>query len=135
MPLICKMNILSVMGIALVSIVLITVLKQYRPEFAVPVEICAAVILIFLILSPFTEILNSVNRLIQLSGIDPAYFKLLVKAIGIVIIVQLAADTCRDSGSSALAHKVELAGRVAVILTVLPMVATVAEFAMGLIKG
>lgn len=129
------MNILSVLGVALVSAVLVTVLKQYRPEFAVPVEICAAVVVILLIISPFTEILNAVNSLVNLSGIDPEYFKLLVKAIGVVIVVQLAADTCRDNGSSALAHKVELAGRVAVILIVMPMVITVAEFAIGLIKG
>lgn len=129
------MNILSVLGIALVSVVLVTVLKQYRSEYAILVEISAAVVIILLLIPPLNGILDSVNSLIDLSGIDEKYFQLLVKAIGVIIVVQLAADTCRDSGSTALAHKVELAGRVAVLIIVMPMVAAVAQFAVGLIKG
>lgn len=129
------MNILSVLGIALVSVVLVTVLKQYRSEYAILVEICAAVVIILLLIPSINGILDSVNSLIDLSGIDRRYFQLLVKAIGVIIVVQLAADTCRDSGSTALAHKVELAGRVAVLIIVMPMVAAVAQFAVGLIKG
>ena len=129
------MNLLSILGIALIAVVLVTVLRQYNPEFAIPVEIGAAVLIVVLLISPVTEILESLRSMLRLSGIDSGYFALLIKAIGIIVVVQLAADTCRDSGNSALAHKVELAGRVAVILITLPMVTSVAEFAIGLIKG
>lgn len=129
------MNLLSILGIALIAVVLVAVLRQYNPEFAIPVEICAVLLILVLLISPVTQILESVRSLLRVSGIDSTYFTLLIKAIGVVIIVQLAADTCRDSGNSALAHKVELAGRVAVILIALPMVTAVAEFAIGLIKG
>lgn len=129
------MNILAVLGIALVSVTLVTVLKQYRSEFAIPVEICAVAVIILLLISPFTEILHSFGELMEISGIDRGYFKILLKSIGVILVVQLAADTCRDNGSSALANKVELAGRISVILLVMPMIASVAEFAIGLIKG
>ena len=129
------MNIFSILGIALVAAVLISLLRQYKPEFALPVEICAAVLIIALLLPTVTEILDSLRNMIELSGMDIRYFTLLAKAVGITVIVQLTADACRDSGESALAHKVEFAGRAAVIVLALPMLTTVADFAIGLIKG
>ncbi len=129
------MNIFSILGIALVAAVLISLLRQYKPEFALPVEICAAVLIIALLLPTVTEIFDSLRDMIELSGMDIRYFTLLAKAVGITVIVQLTADACRDSGESALAHKVEFAGRAAVIVLALPMLTTVADFAIGLIKG
>ena len=129
------MDILPILGIALVAAVLVVLLRQYKPEFALPVEICAAVLILALLIPTVTDIFHSLRDLIDLSGMDVQYFSLLVKAVGITVIVQLTADACRDSGETALAHKVEFAGRAAVILMILPMLAAVAEFAIGLIEG
>ena len=44
------MNILPILGIALVAAVLVVLLRQYKPEFALPVEICAAVLILALLI-------------------------------------------------------------------------------------
>ena len=44
-----------------------------------------------------------------------------VKSLGICYLTQLASETCRDSGYSAIATKIELTGKVTIILMALPM--------------
>ena len=50
-------------------------------------------------------------------------------------MAQFAADACRDAGESSLASKVELAGKVAVILMALPLFEAIANTAITLIGG
>ena len=46
--------------------------------------------------------------------------KMLLKIGGISLLMDFAAQTCRDAGENGLALKVELAGRVMLILLALP---------------
>ena len=57
----------------------------------------------------------------------------LFKCLGICYVVQLSADSCRDAGQQAIASKVELAGKVAVLALALPMLKTVVSFLDDLI--
>ena len=60
---------------------------------------------------------------------------LLLKALGVSVLTQLAADACRDSGETALSNKVELAGKVTILLLCLPLVKAMIQLSAGLIKG
>jgi hypothetical protein len=68
-----------------------------------------------------------------LGGNSP--FTMLVKALGVCVTTQLAADVCRDSGSGSLANIVELGGRLLVLGLSLPLLKSIAELAVGLIRG
>lgn len=129
------MNIIPILGIAIVTVLLTSLLRQYRPEYAVAAEIVAVILILILLTVSLSDILSSLRSIMRLSGMENGYLSLLIKALGISILVQLAADTCRDAGNSALAHKVELAGRVGIVLLTMPMILAVAEFAIRLIKG
>ncbi|MCL1952872.1 MAG: hypothetical protein FWF60_08605, partial [Oscillospiraceae bacterium] len=62
-------------------------------------------------------------------------YTMLVKALGVCVTTQLAADICRDSGSASLANTVELGGRLLVLGLTLPLLKGIAELAVGLIRG
>jgi stage III sporulation protein AD len=62
-------------------------------------------------------------------------FTMLAKALGIGVTTQLAADICRDSGSISLANLVELGGRLLILSLALPLLKSMAEMAVGLIRG
>lgn len=49
-------------------------------------------------------------------GLNSDYIMLIFKVVGIAYIIQLAAQICTDAGESAIASKVELAGRVMILL-------------------
>lgn len=115
------MEIIKIVAIAIVCALLCAVLKQYKPEYAIVVQLAASVLILLLVASAMGDLINAIRELIDGSGIDTGYLTLLLKALGVAILTQLAADACRDSGETALSNKVELAGKVTILLLCLPL--------------
>jgi stage III sporulation protein AD len=129
------MEIVKIVAIAIVCALLCTVLKQYKPEYAIVVQLAASVFILLLVVSAMGDLINAVRELVNGSGIDTEYLTLLLKALGVAVLTQLAADACRDSGETALSNKVELAGKVTILLLCLPLVKAMIQLSAGLIKG
>lgn len=129
------MEIIKIVAIAIVCALLCAVLKQYKPEYAIVVQLTASVLILLLVASAMGDLINAIRELIDGSGIDTGYLTLLLKALGVAILTQLAADACRDSGETALSNKVELAGKVTILLLCLPLVKAMIQLSAGLIKG
>ncbi len=129
------MEIVKIVAIAIVCALLCTVLKQYKPEYAIVVQLAASVFILLLVVSAMGDLINAVRELVNGSGIDTEYLTLLLKALGVAVLTQLAADACRDSGETALSNKVELAGKVTILMLCLPLVKAMIQLSAGLIKG
>ena len=80
-------------------------------------------------------LLASLRRLLEAGGVSSAYLSVVLKAAGICFITQLTADTCRDAGETALAGKAELAGRVLMLLTAVPLLEDVLTLVTTLVNG
>ena len=129
------MEIIKIVAIAIVCALLCAVLKQYKPEYAIVVQLAASVLILLLVASAMGDLINAIRELIDGSGIDTGYLTLLLKALGVAILTQLAADAGRDRGAPALSNKVELAGKVTILLLCLPLVKAMIQLSAGLIKG
>lgn len=68
------------------------------------------------------RVISEFDGLIARCGIEPRYFKLVVKLSGIAYVTKFAGDICRDSGESAIGAKVELAGKVMVFALTVPVI-------------
>ena len=121
------MNGVSLAGLAVVVALLTVVVRQYKAEYGMAVGVAGGVLLLVLVLAQMAGMLDSLTGLIERAGIHQEWLSLLLKALGICYITQFASDCCRDAGESALASKAELAGRVAVVLLALPMLAQLLE--------
>ena len=53
------------------------------------------------------------------------YMPILLKALGIGLTAQTVADICRDSGETAIASKVELVGKLEILLISLPLIESI----------
>jgi stage III sporulation protein AD len=60
---------------------------------------------------------------------------ILFKTLGLCFLAQFAADSCRDAGENALASKVELAGKLAIVILALPLFEKITSTALALIGG
>ena len=56
-----------------------------------------------------------------LGGLSEGAFSVVFRAAGVCLLTQIVADTCRDAGEEGLGQKVMLAGRVAVMTLMLPV--------------
>ncbi|MBC3515737.1 SpoIIIAC/SpoIIIAD family protein [Neobittarella massiliensis] len=120
------MNIFSVAMFGLVAAILALTLKKYSPETSLAITIGAGVLIFGYILLTLLPVIRQVLAVAQLSEQVSQGIQVLLKALGICYITQLAADTCKDAGQQAIATKVELAGKVAVLAIAMPMLGTIA---------
>jgi len=119
------------------------IVRQVKPELALFVQLGGVLAVALLLLGLLQDLLAAVQGMLQLApgGGDSATFggnsayTMLVKALGVCVTTQLAADVCRDSGSTSLANTVELGGRLLVLALTLPLLKSIAELAVGLIRG
>lgn len=121
------MSIFKVTGIAVAAVMAALTLRAYRPEMSVQITIAAGVMILILALDDISALIGSVTALTNGLGIDEARIKTIFKVIGIAYLAQFAAGVCRDAGESALAYKVELVGRVMILMLALPLVSGVLE--------
>ena len=111
----------SIVGIAVVATAACVILQKTNPEFSMMVALITGVLIFIFVLSSFTPILDSLESWMNEFGLNNVYFTTVVKTLGICYLTQMASDTCKDAGYSSIASKVELAGKITILLLALPM--------------
>ena len=128
------MELFGILGLAIVSAAICLLLRQYKPEFAMAVGIAAGILLFLMILSALSPAFEAIADLMRRASINSAYTKAIIKTLGVCYVTQLASDACRDAGQTAIASKVELAGKVFIVLLSLPLFQNLVEIAFSLIN-
>jgi len=116
------MDIFRIVGIGFVAAVLALLVKQHRPELAIHISIAAAVIIFLQIAPYFLGIVQMFRDLTDQLAVDVRFFEIVLKIIGIAYITSLGAELCRDAGENAIAAKIELAGKVILLVMSMPIV-------------
>jgi len=127
------MNIIAVVGAGLVAALLSIILKQYKPEFGVYISLVAGIIILLAVIKSLTPVLSMMSELTKTAALESVYSAALLKCLAVCYITQLAADTCKDSGESAIASKIETAGKLAIVIISLPLFKGVVDIITELI--
>lgn len=90
------MDIVKIIGIGLVSLVIIIILKQYKPEFALYASLSASVLILILIFNKLVNIIDLLNSFASKSSVNTTYIALLLKITGIAILTEFAVSICKD---------------------------------------
>ena len=116
------MDILQIIGIALLGTVVTLILKQNTPELAVQTMLVTGTVIFLSIAVSLGTAVDYIMNMAERFGVDTQYIATVVRIIGIAYICQFAAEVCRDAGESSIAVKVEFAGRVLILLYALPII-------------
>ena len=129
------MDIVKVAFLGIVTAVLYALLRQMKPEIAPLVVLAGAGMILVTLTDGFMNVSGTVDEMMSLSGLEKENVSVLMKALGLCIVTQFAADVCYDNSCSSIAAAVELAGKIGAVTLALPMLKTVARIAIGLING
>ena len=121
---------LKIVGLCTAALAAIIVLKNVRSEYAFFLKLAVLLLIGVPVVGLAAEAISQLQALSAQAGIDSDVLKLLVKALGICLTAQLAANLCQDSGESALASAVELLGRSAILLMALPIAAQLISWSL-----
>lgn len=111
-------------GFAICAAAIALVMRKMRPEAATVLVIAAGLLAMTAVLPLLGQMLAGVKALAQRGGLQEEYMSSLLKIAGISLLMEFAAQTCRDAGEDSLAVKVELAGRIMLIVLALPVMDT-----------
>lgn len=128
------MDITAIAGIGILSAVLCIIVRQYKPEMALGISTACGVLILIAVISMLSPSVEAIVELTDSAGLDEGYAAILLKALAVCYITQLSADCCRDAGENAIASKIELAGKAAIVVISLPVFASLAELVTNLIK-
>lgn len=121
------MDIIKIIGVGLIALIIIIILKQYRPEFVIYVSIIAGVIILILIMDKVSAIIDLLTSLSNKTVINNEFLVLLTKITGIAFLTEFSVSICKDSGETAIANKIDIGGKVLIISMSIPIIASLLE--------
>ncbi len=128
------MDIFKVVGLGIAAMVFAVFLKGWRPEAAIQISLVATVIILVAILPYLKVVVEMIKDITNQSGIEVRYITLVLKVIGIAYVAQFASELCRDAGESAIASKIELAGKIIIMTLSMPVVYSLMEVVNEIIR-
>lgn len=108
-------------GLALAAAVLAAYLRPQRPEIALALSLACGAVLLLAAMGWIRQLLDQVQQLAGQLPLEGQQGKIVLKALGVCVISQLACDACKDAGEAAVAGKLELASRILVLAMGLPL--------------
>ena len=111
----------SIVGLALIAVSICLIFKKTNPEFSMLVSLIAGIIIFAIIIGKIYPIFYVINKWTSDFNLNNIYILTIIKTLGICYLTQLSSETCRDSRYSAIAIKIELTGKITIILMALPM--------------
>lgn len=121
------MSVHQIAGFAVCAAAIALVMRRLRPESSAILVIAAGVLTLLMILPQLSDIVTGILSLAASGGVHTSYMSQLLKIGGISLLMDFAAQTCRDAGEEGLAMKAELAGRVLLLALALPVMHTLLE--------
>ena len=121
------MEIIKIIGIGLTALIVIIVLKQYKPEFAIYVSIVAGILILGISLSSFSGIINLLKDISSRANVNSKFLGIILKITGIAILTEFAVSICQDTGEKAIANKIDIGGKVIIMTISLPIISSLLE--------
>lgn len=116
------MDILKICIIAIIGVIAILIVKPQMTNMAVMIAIVTGVIMFMLIMPTLEEVLSSILDIVSMLDIGIEHIGVILKIIGISYICEFSSQICIDAGESAIASKIELAGKVLIMFISIPII-------------
>ena len=121
------MEIVKIIGIGLIALIVVVILKQYKPEYAVYVSLIAGTLILAFSLSQVSGIIHLLQDLSSKANINSRFLGVILKITGIAMLTEFAVSLCEDSGEKSIAHKIDIGGKIMMITISLPIITTLLE--------
>ena len=127
------MDITKVIALGLIGTIFSVLLKKENPQIAMLTAAATGILIFLMLCSPLGELISLLRETAEQSGVGEGYFGIVLKVIGIAYLTQFGAQLCADAGESAIAAKIEMAGKVLMMTAAAPVLTGLLETVIGLV--
>jgi stage III sporulation protein AD len=129
------LNIAQIVGLALITTILLLIIRQEKPVMAVLLSVVCAVVIFAQMMEKLVAVIDVMKQLVARAEVNYFFFSTILKIIGVAYLADFAAAICQDAGEGALAKKVEFAAKVIVVVLAIPIMVAILESLMELMPG
>lgn len=126
------MDILQIACIGIIAVILSAILKSQRPELALQVSIATGLLIFIVIAIKLSAVIEFIQTFSKKADIDSSYITILLKIVGIAYIAEFAAEVCKDANETSIASKIELAGKVTIVILSVPIISSLLDMVIKL---
>ncbi len=127
------MEIIQVVGLGLIATFLILAIKEQEPIFAFSLAMFVGVVIFISLASKVGEVVGILQNLAHLARVNELFLETILKIIGIAYIAEFGAQVTRDAGQDSIAAKIELAGKVLIMVMAIPVITVIIETVMQIL--
>ncbi|QOY38779.1 stage III sporulation protein AD [Anaerobacillus isosaccharinicus] len=127
------MEIIQIVGLGLITTFLALIVKEQKPIFAFLLTVFVGVIIFIFLIDQIHMIITMLQRIAINANINMVYVQTILKIIGIAYIAEFGAQIAKDAGQGAIASKIELAGKVFILVMAIPIITAIIETVIGLL--
>jgi stage III sporulation protein AD len=128
-------DIIQIVGLGLIATVLILIIKEQKPMFAFLLAAFTGVAIFLLLIGKITSVIRVLEDLAVKSNINLIFLKTILKIIGIAYIAEFGAQVVRDAGQESIASKIELSGKILIMVMAVPIITVIIETVVKLLPA
>ena len=98
------MDIVKIIGVALLTTFAVLVLKPTKPEIAALISVAGGIIVLLMFVNSLSGVITNITAIVSRTGIRSEVFSALLKIIGIGYLTEFAAGICTDAGNQSMAQ-------------------------------
>lgn len=100
--------------------IIVIVVRRLREELSPALIVAATIAILSVLIKLAMPVIEFTKQLAEAYGMS-SYLGVMMKALGIALCSKVCADICRDCGETAIATKVEIGGKVGILLLSIPL--------------
>lgn len=121
------MDIIKIFGAGIVVAIVAATVGGAKKEYEAAIVLCGGALILSAVMPGLKRLIENVTSASERAGINASYVVIVVKCSAVACIASICASICRDMGESAVASKIELAGRISIMVTALPAINALLE--------
>ncbi|UTL74666.1 stage III sporulation protein AD [Bacillus halotolerans] len=129
------MDIVQIVGLGLIATFLSLIVKEQKPTFAFLIVVFAGCVIFLYLVDQIYDIIRMIEKIAVNANVNMVYVETILKIIGIAYIAEFGAQVTKDAGQGAIASKIELAGKILILVMAVPILTVIIETILGLIPS
>ena len=113
--------VLKICAAGITGLIVVSLIKSYKPEFTVEAVLCTSIILLWFSLDGLQYAFTYMENLYGRLTFGKEYFPVILKVLVIAYATEFTSALCEDAGEKSIGTKVELAGKIAIFFAAMPV--------------
>lgn len=128
------MDWVRLIGFCLLAAAMVMLLRQMSPQAAGLLSAAFGILIVGAVLPDVAGYVETIRAFLASLGLEAEYYRVMLKAMGVVLMTQIAVQVCQDMDAPSIAQRVELCGRLALLSIAVPVFMSLTEMAVDVLR-